>query len=108
MSDQSQHQNDSHPQGKPPEGDNNHGNGPKPKTYFFFVGEEKYETELPVVTGAYVKSRIANLPAGATLQLDGEGNEIDKPFGDNDEVSLELGHGHGPRRFTVVPPATFG
>lgn len=79
-----------------------------PKTYFFFVGDEKYEAELAEVTGAYVKSRVANFPPGATLQLDGEGNEIDQVFGDNEVVSLVLGHGQGPRRFTVVPPATFG
>jgi hypothetical protein len=80
-----------------------------PKTYFFFVGSDRYETDLETVTGAYVKSRISNLPAGAGLQLDGQGNDADLPFGDNDSVSLEIGHGHGgPRRFTVVPPATFG
>lgn len=79
------------------------------KTYFYFVGSEKYETELETVNGAYVKSRIPNLPPGSGLQLDGEGNEPDLPFGDNDTVSLAIGHGSGgPRRFTVVPPANFG
>jgi len=79
------------------------------RTYFFFVGDEKYETDLDVVTGAYVKSRIPNLPAGAGLQLDGQGNEPDLPFGDGDSAPLEIGHEEGgPRRFTVVPPATFG
>lgn len=78
------------------------------KTYFFFVGEDKYETDLSSVTGAYVKSRITNLPAGSGLQLDGEGNEPDVVFADDSTVSLEIGHGHGPRRFTVVPPASFG
>ena len=76
--------------------------------YFFFVGEERYETELETVTGAYVKSRIPSLPPGSGLQLDGQGNDPDLPFGDNDSVSLQIGHGHGPRRFTVVPPANFG
>lgn len=81
----------------------------KPKTYFFFVGDEKYETNMETVTGAYIKARVPNLPQGATLSLEGQGNDPDLPFGDNDQESLELGHGHGgPRRFTVVPPATFG
>ena len=81
----------------------------QPKVYFFFVGDDRYETELESVTGAYVKSRIPNLPAGSGLQLDGQGNDPDLPFGDNDSVSLEIGHGSGgPRRFTVVPPANFG
>ena len=79
-----------------------------PKTYFFFVGTDRYETELETVTGAYVKSRIPNLPAGAGLSLDGQGNDPDLPFGDGDSVSLEVGHGHGPRHFTIVPPANFG
>ena len=79
------------------------------KIYFFFVGDDRYETDLKIVTGAYVKSRIPNLPPGSGLQLDGQGNDPDLPFGDNDSVSLEIGHSHGgPRRFTVVPPATFG
>lgn len=81
----------------------------KPKEFFFFVGDDRYTTELEVVTGAYVKSRIPNLPPNSTLQLDGQGNDPDLPFGDEDKVSLEIGHGNGgPRRFTVVPPATFG
>jgi len=80
---------------------------PQP-VYFYFVGDDKYETELETVTGAYVKSRIPNLPPGSTLQLDGHGNDPDVVVGDTDKVSLEHGHGHGPRRFTVVPPATFG
>ncbi len=81
---------------------------PAKKDYFFFVGEEKFDTELATVTGAYVKSRVPNLPAGSGLQLDGQGNDPDLPFGDSDSVSLELGHGQGPGRFTVVPPANFG
>lgn len=80
-----------------------------PKKYFFFVGDDKYETDMEMVTGAYVKSRIPNLPAGSGLQIDGQGNDPDVPFGDTDSISLEIGHGQGgPRRFTVVPPATFG
>lgn len=79
-----------------------------PKTFFFFVGTTKYETELSVVSGAYVKSRIADLPDKAGLELEGHGNDIDKPFGDADTASLELGHGEGPCRFNIVPPANFG
>ena len=79
-----------------------------PKTYFFFVSSTKYETELSVVSGAYIKSRVADLPDKAGLELEGHGNDIDAPFGDADNVSLEVGHGEGPRRFNVVPPANFG
>ncbi len=80
----------------------------QPKTYFFFVGTTKYDTDQEEVSGAYVKSRIENLPPNSGLELEGEGNEPNRPFGDADKVSLEVGHGHGPRRFTVVPPANFG
>lgn len=84
-------------------------NASKPQTYFFFVGDDKYETDMETVTGAYIKSRVPNLPVGSTLSLEGHGNDPDKPFGDNDQLTLELGHGQGgPRHFTVVPPATFG
>jgi hypothetical protein len=78
------------------------------KEYFFFVGTTKYETDLEVVSGAYVKSRIENLPPGSGLELEGEGHEPNRPFSDTDTVSLKVGHGEGPRRFTIVPPANFG
>jgi hypothetical protein len=81
---------------------------PAKKEYFFFVGTTKYETELAEVTGAYVKSRIADFPDKGGLELEGQGNDPDTPFGDNDKVSLALGHGQGPRRFNIVPPANFG
>lgn len=81
---------------------------PPKKTYFFFVGSTKYETELSVVSGAYVKSRVADFPPDGGLELEGQGDEPDKPFSNTDTVSLEVGHGHGPRRFNIAPPASFG
>ncbi len=83
-------------------------NKPEQNKYFFFVGNTKYETELAVVSGAYVKSRISDFPPQGGLELEGNGDEPDKPFGDNDTVSLKLGHGEGPRRFNIAPPASFG
>ena len=81
---------------------------PHKKVYFFFVGNTKYETDLAVVSGAYVKSRINDFPPQGGLELEGDGNDPDKPFGDSDTVSLELGHGQGPRHFNIAPPASFG
>jgi len=81
---------------------------PGKNEYFFFVGNTKYETELAVVSGAYVKSRIADFPDQGGLELEGHGSDADKPFGDNDTVSLEVGGGEGPRRFNIAPPASFG
>jgi hypothetical protein len=76
--------------------------------FFYFVGETKYSTELSEITGAQVKARIADLPAGTSLSLEGHGNEPDRMIGDGDSVSLVLGHGEGARHFILVPPATFG
>ena len=76
------------------------------KQYFFFVGSAKYETDLAVVSGAYVKSRIPDFPAGGGLELEGHGNEPDKAFGDTDTVSLKVGHGEGPRRFNIATTAS--
>jgi hypothetical protein len=84
------------------------GAGKQENKYFFFVGATKYETELSIVNGAYVKSRIPDFPPQGGLELEGHGNDPDKPFGDNDTVSLEVGQGEGPRRFNIAPPASFG
>lgn len=78
------------------------------KKYFFYVNDEKFDTDEESVTGAYIKSRIANLPAGTALELEGQGNDPNRLIADGDSVSLQLGHGQGPRRFTTVPPANFG
>lgn len=80
---------------------------PKP-TYFYFVGETKYETELSEITGAQIKARIADLAPGTGLSLEGHGHDPDRMIGDADLVSLVLGHGEGARHFILVPPATFG
>lgn len=80
-----------------------------PKTYFFFVNGNKYETEMETVTVAYIKSRIQDLPANSGLQLEGHGNDPDIFLNDDSKtISLDIGHGEGPKHFTVVPPATFG
>lgn len=76
--------------------------------FFYFVGETKYETELSEITGAQIKARIADLPAGTGLSLEGHGHDPDRMIGDADVVSLVLGHGEGARHFILVPPATFG
>lgn len=78
------------------------------KKYFFFVNDEKFDTDEEVVTGAYIKSRIANLPPGSGLEMEGQGNDPNKLIGDGDSLSLKLGHGQGPLHFTTVPPANFG
>jgi hypothetical protein len=78
----------------------------KPKKYFYFVNNEKYESELPALTGAQIKARIPNLEPNTGLSLEGHGNDPDEMIADDQLVSLEKDH--GPLRFTLVPPATFG
>lgn len=86
--------------------DDKPGKAPKPKTYTFFVGGTKYETDQAQLTGAQIKAKVANWPEGYGLQLDGHGDDPDVLIADDELVSLEKDH--GPRRFTSVPPATFG
>ena len=54
--------------------------------------------------------RLQVLESGALrgygLMLEGAGNEADRLIADDESVSLDKDH--GPRRFTPVPPATFG
>lgn len=76
--------------------------------YFYFVGETKYETDQETITGAQIKARIADLESGTGLSLEGHGNDPDRMINDTDTLSLDIGHGHGPLHFTLVPPATFG
>lgn len=80
-------------------------NDPK-KKYFYFVNNDKYETDLPQLTGAQIKARIPNLDPTLQLSLEGHGSQPDRIIADNETVSF-TGE-HGPLRFTLVPPANFG
>ncbi len=78
----------------------------KPKQYFYFVGNDKFESDVPVLTGRQIKDRIPNYPADHLLFLEGPGNDPDVLINDDTEVNLEKDH--GPRRFFLAPPANFG
>jgi hypothetical protein len=78
---------------------------PHPK-YDYFVNHDKYESDLPALTGAQIKARIPSLQPGTGLVLEGHGQDPDRLIGDGETVNLDTGH--GPARFTLVPPATFG
>lgn len=78
----------------------------EPKKYEYFVGKDKYVSDLPELTGAQIKAKIPNLDPAFILSLEGHGRDPDRVIGDNDKVSLESKH--GPLRFTLVPPANFG
>ena len=76
------------------------------KVYTYFVNQDKYESELSSLTGAQIKARIPNLEPGTLLSLEGHGKDPDRIILDDESVNLDTEH--GPARFTLVPPATFG
>lgn len=82
------------------------------KGYFFFYDEEKIEAETAEMTGIDIKALIAavfpNFDKTHVLVLEGHGNQPDRPIQDQELVSLEIGHGEGPKRFFTRPPADFG
>jgi hypothetical protein len=85
---------------------NDHEKQKNAKTYEYFVNQDHYETDQPALTGAQIKARIPNLQPGTGLSLEGHGHDPDRLIGDDELVQLDTGH--GPARFTLVPPATFG
>jgi hypothetical protein len=76
------------------------------KKYTYFVNNDKYESDVPELTGAQIKARIPNLDPTLQLSLEGHGSHPDRIIGDQETVSLK--GDHGPLRFTLVPPANFG
>lgn len=78
----------------------------KPKSYFFFVNGQKFETDQPVLSAADIKGRVSGVEPGDKLSLEGRGDEPDRILADDELVPLEKDH--GPLRFTIVPSASFG
>ena len=78
----------------------------KPNKYSYFVDTNKYDTELKIVSGAYIKSRIENLDPTYALWVEGRGGEKDRQVSDSDSFDLAAEKGH--YRFYLVPPANFG
>lgn len=78
----------------------------KKEIYFYFVDNVKYETDQSALTGAQIKAKIPNFDNSYALFLEGHGNEKDILVTDDSSISLEKEK--GPRRFYLVPPATFG
>lgn len=74
--------------------------------YFFFADNVKYDSDLPTLTGAQIKAKIANWDPTYSLLLEGHGKDPDRLISDSEIVSLEKEN--GPLRFTRVPPANFG
>ena len=81
------------------------------KTFFFYVGQ-RIVSKLDVATGAEIKAMIKAVVSAFDpthiLVLEGHGREEDRVIGDNDTVSLVVGHGHEPKHFFSKPPTNFG
>jgi hypothetical protein len=73
--------------------------------YAYFVDGVKYETQHAVLTGAQIKAAIPNFDPSYALYLEEPGDHPDRLIKDDDSVSLSK---EEPRRFYLVPPATFG
>ena len=76
------------------------------KTYTFFVGHTKYETDQEALTGLQIKARVPDWDQDTDLLLEGHGNDPDKIIADDELLHLETGH--GPLRFSSAPKANFG
>jgi hypothetical protein len=76
------------------------------KRFFYFVDDQRYESDLPALTGAQIKAKIPNLNPTFALVLEGHGNRPNRIIGDDELVQLDSDH--GPLRFILVPPANFG
>ena len=76
-----------------------------PELSVFFVDNARYETDQCVLTGAQIKAKVPDWPAGDGLLLEGHDHEPDRLINDDERVDLAE---HAPRRFVRVPPATFG
>jgi hypothetical protein len=74
------------------------------KKFSYFVDDVKYDSAEPTITGALIKAKIPNFPAGYTLVLEGHGHDDDKPVTDTTIVDLTHGHPH----LFLKPPANFG
>jgi hypothetical protein len=79
----------------------------KENKFHFFVDTIKYDTEKANLTGAEIKSFVADFNPAYQLYLESPGNEPDRAISDNETIPLDPA-GHGVRKFYTVPPATFG
>lgn len=77
---------------------------PEKKKYSYFVDDVEYHTDQPTITGAAIKAKIPNYPAGYSLVLEGKGHADDTTVTDTTEVDLTHGHPH----LFLKPPANFG
>jgi len=81
--------------------------------HFFFYNDHRIDAPKASLTGADIKALIKQVDSTFdpthTLVLEGHGNhQEDREIRDGDTVSLEVGHGEGPKKFFSKPPTNFG
>ncbi|HEX8124727.1 MAG TPA: hypothetical protein VF548_04020 [Allosphingosinicella sp.] len=98
---------DEHPGSVSPDKSGQGGNEKaKPEHYFYFVGKDRFESEKATLTAREILNLVPGVEPGDKLSLEGRGDEPDRLLQDDEVISLAKDH--GPRRFVIVPSATFG
>lgn len=77
-----------------------------PTEYHFFVDGKQYTTNHEQLTGAQIMVMIEGWNSENSLVLESEGDDPDEVIRPTTVVSFK--DRHGPARFSMVPPATFG
>lgn len=72
--------------------------------YFFFLDNDKFESESSSINGADVRAKLPPEKAGYAIYLESHGNDPDEQVSDGAAYSLEK----TPLHFYSVPPANFG
>lgn len=80
-------------------------------TFFFYIAE-KIGVIRPTLTGMQIKeaikAQIESFDISHNLILEGQGTGEDRVISDQESVSLEHGHGEGPKHFYSKPQTNFG
>lgn len=78
----------------------------QPKKFAYFVDGERFETDVPVVSGAFLRAKLPTAKRDFGLYVEGAGGSPDQWVDQATKVSLE--GESGPRRFFTAPQAMFG
>jgi len=77
----------------------------KEPKYHYSVDGQKFDSDVPSITGAEIRTKLSPDKRNYALYLEGQGNEPDRLIKDDTSVALEK---HQQHRLYTVPPASFG
>jgi len=77
----------------------------KHNQYHFFVDAKEYTTDQSSLTGAEIKAKAGVAPNYQLFEEE-PGDKPDRAISDGEGIHFD--HGHKPKHFYAVPPATFG